>query len=77
MKWPIKRKEHMVGKKRRKKRNSKQTKNKTKQKTLLSEKKEEAGNVSEQRVKGWIHVICVHDITHLSRQQHGRAKDAH
>ena len=30
----------------------------------LSEKKEEASNVSEQRDKGWIHVIRVHDTTH-------------
>ena len=37
--------------------------------TILSEKKEEASNVSEQQDKGWIHVICV--------QQHGRATDAH
>ena len=32
----------------------------------LSEKKEEASNVSEQRDKGWIHVIRVHDTTHLA-----------
>ena len=32
--------------------------------TTLSEKKEEARNVSEQRDKGWIHVIHVHDTTH-------------
>ena len=31
-----------------------------------SEKKEEASNVSKQRDKGWIHVICVHDTTHLA-----------
>jgi len=31
----------------------------------LSGKKEEASNVSEQRDKGWIHVIHVHDTTHL------------
>ena len=37
--------------------------------TILSEKKEEASNVSEQQDKGWIHVICV--------QQQGRATDAH
>ena len=30
----------------------------------LSEKKEEASNVSEQRDKGWIHVIRVHDTIH-------------
>ena len=40
----------------------------------LSKKKEEAGNVSEQRErdKGWIHVIRVHDTTHLAG-----AADAH
>ena len=32
----------------------------------LSEKKEKAGTVSEQRDKGWIHVIRVHDTTHLA-----------
>ena len=31
--------------------------------TTLSEKKEEANYVSEQRDKGWIHVILVHDTT--------------
>ena len=35
-------------------------------KQTLSEKKEEAGNVNEQRDKGWIHVIRVHDTTHLA-----------
>ena len=35
-------------------------------KQTLSEKKEKAGNVSEQRDKGRIHVICVHDTTHLA-----------
>ena len=35
-------------------------------KQTLSEKKEEAENVSEQRDKGWIHVIRVHDTTHLA-----------
>ena len=35
-------------------------------KQTLSEKKKEAGNVSEQRDKGWIHVIRVHDATHLA-----------
>ena len=34
--------------------------------TTLSEKKEEASNVSEQWDKGWIHEICVHDTTHLA-----------
>ena len=62
-----KKKERMVEKKRKRE----------KQKTL-SEKKEEARNVSEQRDKAWIHVICVHDtINPFSRQQHGRATDAH
>ena len=37
----------------------KQTKN-----TFSTNKKEEARNVSEQRDKGWIHVICVHDTIH-------------
>ena len=35
-------------------------------KQTLSEKKKEAGNVSEQRDNGWIHVIRVHDTTHLA-----------
>ena len=35
-------------------------------KRTLSEKKEEAENVSEQRDKGWIHVIRVQDTTHLA-----------
>ena len=34
--------------------------------TTLSETKEEASNVSEQRDKGWIHVIRVHDTSHFS-----------
>ena len=34
--------------------------------TTLFEKKEEASNVSEQRDKGWIYVIRVHDTTHLA-----------
>ena len=41
------------------------TKQRQKQQTF-SEKKEEAGNVSEQRDKDWIHVIRVHDTTHLA-----------
>ena len=49
---PETKKERMVEKKR------KREKNKT---TTLSEKKEETRNVSEQRDKGWIHVIRVHD----------------
>ena len=39
----------------------KREKNKT---TTLSEKKEKARNVSEQRDKGWIHVIRVQDTIH-------------
>ena len=40
---------------------------KTKQRQqTLSEKKEEAGNVSEQCDKGRIHIIRVHDTTHLA-----------
>ena len=46
--------------------------------TTLSEKKEEASNVSEQRDKGWIHVIRVHDTIHLAvtttRQGKGRSR---
>ena len=52
---PEMKKERIVEKKR------KREKNKT---TTLSEKKEEARNVSEQRDKGWIHVIRVHDTIH-------------
>ena len=46
-------------------------------KQTLSEKKEEAGNVSEQRDKGWIHVIRVHDTTHLAVTTTLRGTDAH
>ena len=46
-------------------------------KQTLSEKKEEAGNVSEQRDKGWIHVIRVDDTTHLAVKQYCGAADAH
>ena len=31
--------------------------------------KEKASNVSEQRDKGWIHLIRVHDTIHLAGQQ--------
>ena len=48
-----------------KRRESKQN-NDNNNKQTLSEKKEEAGNVSEQRDKGWVHVIRVHDTTHLA-----------
>ena len=34
--------------------------------TTLFEKKEEASNVSEQRYKGWIHVMRIHNTTHLA-----------
>ena len=34
--------------------------------TTLSKNKEGASNVSEQRDKGWIHIISVHDTTHLA-----------
>jgi len=44
----------------------KREKTKQQQKQTLSEKKEEAGNVSVQRDRGWIRVICVHDTTHLA-----------
>ena len=40
-------------------------------------KKEEASNASEQRDKGWIHVIRVHDTTHLAVTTTLRATDAH
>ena len=43
---------------------AKREKTKQNEKTTLSEKKEEARNVSEQRHKGWIHVIRVHDTIH-------------
>ena len=36
------------------------------QQQTLSEKKEEAGTISEQRDKGWIHVIHVCNTTHLT-----------
>ena len=51
----IKKKEHTVKKK-----------GKRDKTTTLFEKTEEASNVSEQRDKGWIHVIRVHDATHLA-----------
>ena len=43
----------------------KREKNKT---TTLSEKKEEARNVSEQRDKGWIHVIRVYELPHTKKE---------
>ena len=52
----IKKKESMAEKKQKREKN----------KTTFSEKKEEARNVSEQRDKGWIHVIRVHDTTPVS-----------
>ena len=53
----IKKKERMVKKK---------GKEREKTTTTLSEKKEQASNVSEQRDKGWIHVIRLHDTIHLA-----------
>ena len=58
-----KRKEHMVEKKR------KRETNKT---TTLSEKKEKARNVSEQRDKGWIQVIRVHCTIHSADNTAGQ-----
>ena len=49
-------KECMVETKRKRERNT----------TTFSEKKEESRHVSEQWDKGWIHVIRVHDTTHLA-----------
>ena len=40
--------------------------------TTLSEKKEEASNVNEQRDKGWIHVIRVHDTIHSANNTAGQ-----
>ena len=49
-----------------------------KTRTTLSEKKVEASKISEHRDKGWIHVIRVHDTTHLAvtttRQGNGRSR---
>ena len=59
----IKKTECIVEKKR------KREKNKT---TTLSERKEEARNVSEQRDKGWIHVIRVHDTIHSADNTAGQ-----
>ena len=53
--WTKDKKERMHGEKEGEKRE--------KTTTTLSEKKEEASNVNEQRDKGWIHVIRVHDTT--------------
>ena len=39
---------------------------------LNPEKKEEARNVSEQRDKGWIHVIRVHDTIHSADNMAGQ-----
>ena len=48
------------------KRRERKQNNDNNNKQTLSEKKEAAGNVSEQSDKGWIHVIRVHDTTHLA-----------
>ena len=52
---------------------------KTNKNKPLSKKKEEARTVCVQRDKGWIHVICVHDTTHLAvvTAQQCEATDAH
>ena len=52
------------GKKKRKREKEEQQTNKQTNKKPLSEKIEEARNVSGQRDKGWIHIIRVHDTTH-------------
>ena len=36
-------------------------------------KEEEASNISEQRDKGWIHVIRVHDTTYLAVRDNNTA----
>ena len=61
-----KKEEKKERKRRRKERIVKKKGKREKTTTTLSEKKEEASNVSEQRDKGWIHVIRVHDTTHLA-----------
>ena len=48
------------------KRRERKQNNNNNNKQTFSEKKEEAGNVSEQCDKGWIHIIHVHDTTHLA-----------
>ena len=53
----IKKKDIWWKRRERKQNNNKQT---------LPERKQEAGNVSKQRDKGWIHIIHVHDTTHLA-----------
>ena len=40
--------------------------------TTLSEKKEEASDISEQRDNDWIHVIRVHDTTHSDNNTAGQ-----
>ena len=57
----IKKKKKKKKKKKEVEKKRKREKNKT---TTLSEKKEEARNVSEQPDKGWIQVIRVHDTIH-------------
>ena len=49
-----------------KERNGEKEGEKREKTTTLPEKKEEASNVSKLRAKGWIHVIRVHDTTHLA-----------
>ena len=47
---------------------------KTEKTTTLSEKKEEASNASKQQNKDWIHVIHVHNTTHLAVTQQGNRR---
>ena len=47
-------------------------KNNNKKQNKNSEKKEEARYVGEQQDKGWIHVIGVHDTTHLADNTAGQ-----
>ena len=44
----------------------KKGKRERKQQHYWKKEEEEASNVSEQRDRGWIHVIPVHDTTHLA-----------
>ena len=55
-----------IKKKKKKKTHGEKEGGKREKTTTLFEKKEVASNVSEQRDKGWIHVIRVHDTTHLA-----------
>ena len=63
MKWPISQRQERT-------RGGKEEEKREKKEKTLSEKKEEARHVSEQRNKGWIHVIRVPDATHLATDAH-------